>query len=118
MLLLGDRIRKYRKKAGLTLTDLAGNAGIAKSYLSNLERNQRKRPSVDIILKIAKELQIPVELLVPDIVETESNKKEVSISNFNVEYSNLIIQLTKVGIPEEEIIEFIKWKIEHEQDIR
>lgn len=37
--MLGKNIYQFRKKRGLTLSELAERAGVSKSYLSNIERN-------------------------------------------------------------------------------
>ena len=55
---LAARIRDRRQKAGLTLDQLAKKAGISKTYLWELENDEAgdKKPSADVLLKIAKAL--------------------------------------------------------------
>ena len=55
---LSERIRDRRQKAGLTLDQLAKKAGISKTYLWELESDEAgdKKPSADVLLKIAKAL--------------------------------------------------------------
>lgn len=55
---LAARIRDRRQKAGLTLDQLAKKAGISKTYLWELESDEagEKKPSADVLLKIAKAL--------------------------------------------------------------
>lgn len=55
---LSERIRERRQKAGLTLDQLAKKAGISKTYLWELESDEAgdKKPSADVLLKIAKAL--------------------------------------------------------------
>jgi XRE family transcriptional regulator, master regulator for biofilm formation len=56
-ILIGEQIRLRRIEAGLSLTALAEKAGVAKSYLSNLESgNANARPSGQTLYKIANAL--------------------------------------------------------------
>jgi XRE family transcriptional regulator of biofilm formation len=59
--LIGPKIREYRKQKGYTLARLAEEAGIAKSYLSNLERDKQDNPSIQILDRISKILDIGIE---------------------------------------------------------
>lgn len=61
------RIREFRKARGLTLTALATKAGISQSYLSQLERNDR-RANADVLERLAAGLEVEVaDLLAPRI---------------------------------------------------
>lgn len=54
---VGARIRQRRNELGLTLSALAEKAGIAKSYLSNLENSKHEvRPSGRTLYQIAEAL--------------------------------------------------------------
>lgn len=59
---LAKKIRDERKKAGLTLDQLADKAGLSKTYLWELEQDQEgvKRPSADVVLKIADALSLTI----------------------------------------------------------
>ena len=59
---LGDFIREQRRAARLSLRKLSDNADISNPYLSQIERGLRK-PSAEILQKIAKALQISAETL-------------------------------------------------------
>ena len=59
---LGMRIRYLRKQKGLSQEDLALEAGVNKNYLSDLERGNRN-PSLMILEKIAKALDVSLEIL-------------------------------------------------------
>lgn len=50
---LGQRIRDHRTRAELTQAELARRAGISKAYLSELEGESGRRPSADVLLRIA-----------------------------------------------------------------
>lgn len=55
---LGDRIKKIRKRKGLTLRELAKRSSMSHSYLSQLENRKRDRPAFEIIENIAKALDV------------------------------------------------------------
>jgi len=59
---LAKKIREERKKAGLTLDELADKAGLSKTYLWELEQDEDgvKRPSADVVLKIADALSLTI----------------------------------------------------------
>ena len=61
---LGERIRTTREEKGLTLSGLAKRSGVSKAYLSQLENEVSKDPSVWIVLKIAEALEVPLSYLV------------------------------------------------------
>ena len=63
MPVLGNELRKLRQAAGLTQEELAFRAGIHRTYVSQLERNQ-KSPTLDVLFSICKVLTIlPSELI-------------------------------------------------------
>lgn len=59
---LGSFIREHRRIVQLSLRKLSEQAGISNPYLSQIERGLR-RPSADILRRIAGALQIPAEVL-------------------------------------------------------
>ncbi len=50
-------LRRFRKRAGLRQADLAGH-GISASYISALERGERRRPSREVLDKLATRLKL------------------------------------------------------------
>jgi XRE family transcriptional regulator of biofilm formation len=61
--MIGKNIAKIRERRGYTLSELAELTNISKSYLSNIERNLNKNPSLQIMLKIATVLNVDLETL-------------------------------------------------------
>lgn len=59
---VGEYIREQRKRAKVSLRQLAETAGVSNPYLSQIERGLRK-PSVEILQQIAKGLRISAEVL-------------------------------------------------------
>lgn len=62
---VGPRLRELRLAAGATLADLSATTGISVSTLSRLESGQR-RPSLELLLPLARAHQVPLDDLVPD----------------------------------------------------
>ncbi len=64
---LSHHISYYRRKAGLTQSQLAEMAGISRSYLSHIEApNIPQNCSVDLLFRICQILEIePVQLFTP-----------------------------------------------------
>jgi transcriptional regulator with XRE-family HTH domain len=59
---LAKKIREERKKADLTLDELADKAGLSKTYLWELEQDEDgvKRPSAEVVLRIADALSLTI----------------------------------------------------------
>jgi transcriptional regulator with XRE-family HTH domain len=68
--LLGENVRRYRKLKGMTQEQLALEAGMERSYVSDLERGQRN-PSVRALGRLAKALQVKPHLLL--LVDEDSS---------------------------------------------
>jgi len=60
--LLGRNVRKWRLQRGMTQEQLALDAGMKRSYLSELERGLRN-PTVRALTRLAAALSIEPELL-------------------------------------------------------
>lgn len=54
---IGSRIRELRKKAGLSISQLAALVGISQPYLSQIEREERQCP-IDVLQRICSVLGI------------------------------------------------------------
>lgn len=61
--MIGDNIRKFRKKKNLSQDNLARLAGIPYTTLTKIESNVVKKPSVQNVAKIAKALAVSIERL-------------------------------------------------------
>ena len=68
---LGRRIAFLRKEKGLSQVDLADDADMAKSYLSELELGKRN-PSVLVLSRIAAALGTTLEELFKGVVSIET----------------------------------------------
>jgi len=61
--MIGDMIRHRRKEKSLTLSELSRKTGVSKSYLSYLERNMKRNPSIEIVKRIFLVLDLPLSSL-------------------------------------------------------
>ena len=57
--IIGDAIRLYRKKAGLTQETLAEAVDLNPKYIGEIERGE-KIISIEALLRVAKTVKIPV----------------------------------------------------------
>lgn len=100
---LAERIRKAREKGGMTLDQLARAAGVSKTYLWELEQDTggAKKPSAELLLKIANALSITLaELMGLPSVKADNRSVELSESlrEFVERMKQLNIELTDVEI--------------------
>lgn len=58
---IGENIKKYRNKQGLSQEDFAKKSGVKYTTLTKIESNVIKKPSVLIMSKIAKALDVSIE---------------------------------------------------------
>lgn len=63
--ILKKNLRDYRRGAGLSQEELADAAGLHRTYVSGVERGVRN-PTVEVLDKIAKPLNIPTWKLLDD----------------------------------------------------
>jgi transcriptional regulator with XRE-family HTH domain len=62
---IGERIRNNRLEQGRSQAVIAGLCGITEDYLSRIERGL-KMPALDVLMRIARELRIPLASLLSD----------------------------------------------------
>lgn len=91
---LGDRIRAERTKLGLSQEEFAGKLHLKKQQINSYETNSRK-PDIDKLISIAKELNVSTDYLLCNTKVKDVNNIEISkklglsdksinvLSNFN-----------------------------------
>lgn len=65
---LGRRLRRARERAGLSLTETAGTAGVSRRYVTEAEAG-RANPSVLVLLRLARALRVGL----PDLLSIEDS---------------------------------------------
>jgi XRE family transcriptional regulator of biofilm formation len=92
--LLGERIKRLRERNGYSITELAKLANVSKSYLSLIERDIKKNPSLLFLNKMAETLNISLEYLL--------GKEKLSTSNYqdcelDKEWTELVLMAINNG---------------------
>lgn len=78
--MISEMIKHRRKEKGYTLSELSRKTGVSKSYLSYLERNMKRNPSIDVVKRIFITLDLPLspllhqERIIKDIPRHQKNK--------------------------------------------
>ncbi len=109
--MIGERIKMLRKRNGLSLTELSIRAGVAKSYLSSIERGLQQNPSIQFLEKIGAVLKVTVE----EFLNQDSS--EQNSDQLDNEWSELVREAMASGISKEqfrEYLEFNRWRIGRE----
>jgi XRE family transcriptional regulator, master regulator for biofilm formation len=111
--MIGERIKKLRKEKGYSLSVLAEQAGVSKSYLSYLERNVKNNPSLQFLSKIATTLETSIEYLLGE----EKIVKENELSDeLDKEWVVLLKNAIDDGMSKDDLekyrdyIRFVNWK--------
>jgi XRE family transcriptional regulator of biofilm formation len=111
--MIGKRVQQLRKEKGMSLTELAERAGVAKSYISSLERDIQKNPSIQFLEKIAAVLKVPVERLIDGEEMTDKDRE------LDQEWFDIIKEAMTSGVDKQqfrEFLEFNKWKMKRPND--
>ncbi|MDM5226945.1 helix-turn-helix domain-containing protein [Cytobacillus sp. NJ13] len=102
--MIGDRVKKLRQEKKMSLSELADQAGVAKSYLSSLERNLQTNPSIQFLEKIAGVLNVPVEHLIHE---------QINMEDLDSEWMKIVKEAMESGVSKEQFREFLdfnKWR--------
>ncbi|RBP93164.1 transcriptional regulator [Cytobacillus firmus] len=102
--MIGDRVKKLRQEKRMSLSELADQAGVAKSYLSSLERNLQTNPSIQFLEKIAGVLNVPVDHLIHEQINKE---------DLDSEWMKIVKEAMESGVSKEQFREFLdfnKWR--------
>jgi XRE family transcriptional regulator, master regulator for biofilm formation len=111
--MIGERVKKYRLEKGLSLSELAERAGVAKSYLSSIERSIQTNPSIQFLEKVSAVLGISVEALL------QGEHSAIDEENLDTEWLKLVKQAMESGVSKgqfREFLEFNKWRLDKSKD--
>ncbi|WP_270180235.1 helix-turn-helix domain-containing protein [Alkalihalobacillus sp. CinArs1] len=107
--MVGENVRKIRREKGISLSVLAERALVSKSYLSNIERNLKTNPTIDVLLRVSKVLEVDLY----DLLDVD----RLSLSN---ELTGVVQLAHEEGITTQQLSEykilfdFIKWHSQQE----
>jgi len=108
---IGRRVKQLRSEKGLSLNELAERAGVAKSYLSTIERDIQSNPSIHFLEKISAVLEVPIETF---FHEDRQPQEEL-----DPEWLKLVREAMESGVSKDqfqEFLEFTKWRKNHFQN--
>lgn len=111
MTTLGNTLKQTRESISLTLRQVEDSTGISNAYLSQLENNKIKKPSANILYKLASAYKIDLNVLLgaAGIIQRKSDKENLD----NNEWENRIA-FFKEKLTEDqkkEVLEFIRFKL-------
>lgn len=109
-IMIGERVKQLRLAKRMSLSEVAEQAGVAKSYLSSLERNLQTNPSIQFLEKISVVLGVSVDQLINDPI----NKDDL-----DTDWLKLVQEAMGSGISKDqfrEFLEFNKWKLTQSKD--
>lgn len=108
--MIGSYIKQLRSKKGMSLSELAERAGVAKSYISSIERGIQQNPSIQTLEKISGVLGVPTEQLVNPSAQSRND------THLDREWLELAQQFAASGIGKDEFREFLEFQKWRKQD--
>jgi XRE family transcriptional regulator, master regulator for biofilm formation len=110
--MVGEKIRKYRLQKKYSITELSEKAGVSKSYLSYIERGIQENPSLQVLSRLAKTLDITLEELMGEGSQAPEVQPPV-----DEEWMGMIDEAIRSGISKEEFafyLDFVKFRNRNE----
>ncbi|PFG04366.1 helix-turn-helix transcriptional regulator [Bacillus sp. es.034] len=95
--MVGEKIKEFREKKGMTIIELSNQSGISKSYISSIERGIQENPSIQILDK----LSIALGVALNQILECNPNIDE--------EWIRLVKMAIKEGMTKQDFLEYIQF---------
>lgn len=108
MRLIGEKIKNLRENKKMSISELAEKAGVAKSYLSSIERNIQSNPSIQFMEKISQVLGVSVNELLG----------ERSMDQLDGEWLEIVQEAMNSGVSKQDFKEYLafnKWKNKQEE---
>lgn len=96
--MIGYRVKSLREERKMSISELSTKSGVAKSYISSLERNLQTNPTILVLEKIARILCINVDALL----------NEQADKGMDEEWIKIMQDVMGSGISKEEMREFIQ----------
>ncbi|SNS62654.1 XRE family transcriptional regulator, master regulator for biofilm formation [Bacillus sp. OK838] len=95
--MIGYRVKSLREERKMSISELSTKSGVAKSYISSLERNLQTNPTILVLEKIARILCIKVDALLNEQADKVMDEEWMAIMQ----------DVMGSGISKEEMREFI-----------
>lgn len=100
--MFGKNIRKIREEKGYGINELSRISGVNASYISALERDEKKNPSVEILTKLANSLEVNInEIIKVDSTTNQDLEKWDNNKNTNqLEENDELFETREFKTPE------------------
>lgn len=111
MRLIGEKIKNLRENKKMSISELAEKAGVAKSYLSSIERNIQSNPSIQFMEKISQVLGVSVNELLGE-------RSMESMDQLDGEWLEIVQEAMNSGVSKQDFKEYLafnKWKNKQEE---
>ncbi|MFE3976616.1 MULTISPECIES: helix-turn-helix domain-containing protein [unclassified Peribacillus] len=95
--MIGYRVKSLREERKMSISELSTKSGVAKSYISSLERNLQTNPTILVLEKISRILCIKVDALLNEQADKVMDEEWMAIMQ----------DVMGSGISKEEMREFI-----------
>ncbi len=90
----GKALRRFREKKGFYLKNVSDIMGWSVVYLSDIERGNRKPPSKNDIIKLAKFLDVDFNLLL-NLSDKDKGYIELDLKGLNKNHSDTALSLAR-----------------------
>lgn len=108
---IGENIREYRDKRGLTLRDLAQLTSYSRGYIGMLEK-AKGVPNSFVLKKLSEALNVPISAIYGEekaVKNTKEFKDPILTKEENKKYVEIIKEAATKNIPPEKIKSAIKF---------
>lgn len=99
--MIGKRLQLLRKQKGLSLSELAERAGVAKSYLSLIERDVHVNPSIQFLEKISGVLNVHIQTIL-------QNETSSVLQSTDDVWIDLAVEAMYSGVSKEQFRQFLR----------
>ncbi len=113
---LGSTLKKTRESISLTLRQVEDATGISNAYLSQLENDKIKKPSANVLYKLASIYKIELNVLLSAAGIIQKSKGNEN-SGHNEWINRIAFYAENLSDEEKkEILNFIKFKVNNKND--
>ena len=105
--LIGEKIKQLRQEKNMSISELAEKAGVAKSYVSSMERNLQSNPSIQFIEKIGNVLGASVNEILRDDQAADIEE------HLDGDWLKIVQEAMDSGVTKEQFKEYLafnKWR--------
>ncbi|CAM3889155.1 helix-turn-helix domain-containing protein [Mesobacillus thioparans] len=110
---VGEKIKRLRLERNYSITELSRKAKVSKSYLSYIERGIQENPSLQVLSRLAHNLDTSVE----DLMGKQT--KRADTVPVDEEWIGLVDEAIKNGISKEDFsyyLDFMKFRSRSERE--